>query len=362
MIERIFWKNKCVLVTGHTGFKGSWLTSILLNLKANVIGYSLELDNSNYLYKSLKNYISKDVKNYFGDILDKKLLNKVIKENQPDVIFHLAAQSLVKKSYAEPIATWETNLIGSLNLLEAARNLSKECSLVMITTDKVYKNNEWEYSYRENDILGGNDPYSSSKAATEIAISSWRKSFCSKETLNNLYIATARSGNVIGGGDWAEDRIVPDCIRALKNQNKIVIRNPNSRRPWQHVLEPLMGYLLLAEKLYTKAEKFQQSFNFGPKIESNKTVLELVDKILEFWTGEYQIYHNLNNLKECKLLNINSEKSYQFLGWQSIWDFSLSVEKTVNWYKDNANKEEIVYERIIDDFEDYINFFNKNIG
>ena len=359
MIEKNFWNNKNVLVTGHTGFKGSWLTSILLHLKANVIGYSLDLDDSNYLFRSLNNYFPIEIKNYFYDILNKDLLNKVIYENQPDIIFHLAAQPLVKKSYEEPVYTWETNLIGTLNLLEALRNLSKECSVVLITTDKVYLNNEWEYSYRENDILGGFDPYSASKAATEIAISSWRKSFCSKDSLNNLYIASARAGNVIGGGDWAENRIVPDCVRALKNKNKIIIRNPNSKRPWQHVLEPLIGYLVLAEKLSTKSENFQQAFNFGPKIENNKNVLELVKKILEFWNGEYQISQNSDDFKESKLLQINSDKSYQFLGWESIWDFSLSVEKTVKWYKDVENKEEIVYERIIEDFENYISSFNK---
>ena len=259
----------------------------------------------------------------------------------------MAAQPIVRKSYKDPIKTWETNLIGSLNLLNSLKNLKNKCATVLITTDKVYKNKEWVYGYRENDELGGSDPYSASKAAMEILVDSFRSSFCGKNIYQSkdLYLATARAGNVIGGGDWSEDRIIPDVVKALINKKSVEIRNPNSTRPWQHVLEPLSGYLFLAKRLYTYHEgtnllnPFASAFNFGPSNASNKTVLELVKKILNFWEGEFKIVENNLNPDEAKLLNLISDKALHQLNWHPIWSFDKTIYHTINWYYKVKNGE-----------------------
>ena len=255
----IFWKDKKVLITGHNGFKGSWLTTWLLSLGANIFGYSLDIEK-NSLYENL-NFELQNEKT-FGSILNKegninefKNICSFVNEVKPDIVFHLAAQPLVKESYKDPLRTWNTNVIGTLNLLESLKQLSKKCAVVLITTDKVYKNKEWIYGYREIDELGGKDPYSASKAAMELAINSWISSFCGNKNYqtDKLEIASARSGNVIGGGDFSKDRIVPDLVKSIFNKDSLLIRNPNARRPWLHVLEPLSGYLVLAERLYKKS-------------------------------------------------------------------------------------------------------------
>ena len=257
--------------------------------------------------------------------------------------------------------TWETNVIGSINLLESLKSLKNICSAVLITTDKVYKNKEWVYGYRENDELGGYDPYSASKAAMEIAVESYRSSYCGSDAYqtNNLLFATARAGNVIGGGDWSEDRIVPDIVKAIQNKEPIKLRNPASTRPWQHVLDPLFGYMLLARNLYefkinSRANKnpFATAFNFGPDYLSNKSVEELVKKMTSIWEGEYIINQNASKYYESSKLNLISEKAFKFLNWRSKWDFNQSIQKTINWYK-NVFKGDSPLDSCVRDILDY---------
>ena len=355
MINDEFWKNKKVLVTGHTGFKGSWLTLWLINLGAKVYGYGLEPNHPSDLFNLLNKNLKDKLNSKISNILDKENFHNYIKGIQPDIIFHLAAQPLVIESYKEPIKTWETNVIGTLNLLEAAKNNLKKCGIVCITTDKVYENKEWVHGYRENDILGGNDPYSASKAASEIAISSWRKSFCGegKKQIKNLYIASARAGNVIGGGDWANFRLLPDCIRSLMKDEEIILRNPQSTRPWQHVLEPLGGYLILAEKLMSGKKIYQNSFNFGPYIESNKSVLSFVKEVFKSWPGEYKIEKNILDYKESNLLYLNIEKSRLCLNWSPMWDFKETIYKSVSWYKNVYCNKKSAYDCCLEDLSEY---------
>lgn len=349
-----FWEGKKVLVTGHSGFKGSWLLSWLVKLGANVKGISLKPENKINLFNQIESSLNNKFINVFGNILDKNLINYEVKDFQPDILIHLAAQPLVRESYINPVLTWETNVIGSLNLLESIKDLSQKCAAVMITTDKVYKNKEWIHGYRENDELGGYDPYSSSKAACEMAISSWRNSFVGK--LNHqtpfLKIATARAGNVIGGGDWAIDRILPDCIRAIRNKQVIKVRNPLAKRPWQHVLEPLLGYLFLAEDLYQEGDRFCEEFNFGPYINSNKTVQELVEEIIKIWPGEWETPFQDSTFHEAKLLHLQIEKAQQTLEWLPKWDFEKTIKYTVDWYKAFNNGED-PYDLILKNIVEY---------
>ncbi len=362
MIKKTFWKNKRVLITGHTGFKGSWLSLWLNKLGAEVFGISLEPDSKPCLFSqaSVGSLISES---HLIDICNLEELRDVIFRIKPEIVFHLAAQPLVIKSYHDPIETWRTNVIGSLNLLESLRDLRNVCSIVMVTTDKVYENREWDFGYRENDKLGGKDPYSASKAACEIAISSWRSSFCGSKPNQNpfLAIATARSGNVIGGGDWAQNRIVPDVIRSIQEKKIIKIRNPYSTRPWQHVLEPLSGYLLLAEKLtYAQIDKknnsinrFTDSFNFGPEIESNKSVLSLIKTIFKEWPGEWADISDPMSIHEANRLHLNIDKVFYNLYWEPRWSFSISVSRTINWYKNVYYKSTDALSACLNDIEEY---------
>ncbi len=341
-MNKDFWLNKKVLITGHTGFKGSWLLVWLNMLGADVYGLSLSTLPGKSLFTEItkKNTLSKD---FFIDIRNIEKLKISINEINPDIVFHLAAQPLVRDSYKNPLETWSTNLMGSLNVLESLSVINNHCAVIMVTTDKVYKNMEWEYGYRENDQLGGYDPYSASKAATEIALSSWRDSFCGFDKKgSNLLIASARSGNVIGGGDWAKDRIFPDVIRSLENGNEIFIRNPKSKRPWQHVLDPLAGYILLAEKLYKSNNSlskdsdniFTSAFNFGPNISSNKTVNFLVNEIIKHWPGNIKKNnHDFNQFHEAEKLHLQVDKAFSLLNWKPIWQLETSVKRTVEWYK-----------------------------
>ena len=341
LIHPEFWRGRKVLITGHTGFKGSWLALWLSEMGAKITGIGLNPDTSNNLYTQIQ-LDQRLENNFIVDIRDAQSVKNIIKRCKPEAAFHLAAQPLVRESYQNPIGTWETNVIGSLNILEGLKSLEHFCSAIMITTDKVYKNKEWIYGYRENDELGGYDPYSASKAAAEIGIESWRNSFCGnkKHQAQNLAIATARSGNVIGGGDYAAERIIPDTIRSIIARKKICIRNPKATRPWQHVLEPLSGYLCLSEKLTNEGYKdnkqgnrFCTAFNFGPSIGNNKTVQELVEESLRHWPGEYELKNNAHDPHEANLLHLQIDKAINLLGWQPKLDFKETVRKTIIWYK-----------------------------
>jgi CDP-glucose 4,6-dehydratase len=327
-----FWGDRRVLLTGHTGFKGSWLALWLLELGAKVTGLALPPDTDPSLFTQLE--LDRRLDHRVGDIREASGLAELVAETRPEVVLHLAAQPLVRRSYAEPVATWSTNVMGTIHLLEALRRLDEPCTAVLITTDKVYRNNEWLYGYRENDPLGGHDPYSSSKAAAEIAIASWRASFCGPlpHQTPHLRIASARAGNVIGGGDWAADRIVPDAMRALGRGEPIGVRNPAATRPWQHVLEPLGGYLRLAEHLSADAS-LADAFNFGPQLEANRSVRELVEAALRHWPGKWVDESDPKAPHEASLLNLVIDKAHHQLGWAPRWDFGTTVERTVSWYR-----------------------------
>jgi CDP-glucose 4,6-dehydratase len=345
-----FWRGKRVLLTGHTGFKGSWLALWLLELGADLTGLALPPEPGPNLFDQLA--LADRMDHRIGDIRNGALLRHLVAERQPQVVLHLAAQPLVRRSYAEPLATWETNVTGTLHLLEAMRPLAHPCTAVLITTDKVYHNREWLYGYREIDPLGGHDPYSSSKAAAEIAIASWRTSFCGNlpHQTPHLRLASARAGNVIGGGDWAADRIVPDAMRALAAGQPIAVRNPSATRPWQHVLEPLGGYLLLAERLSADAS-LAEAFNFGPELEANRSVRELVEEALLHWPGSWDDQSDPSDPHEASLLHLVIDKAHHQLGWAPRWRFATTLERTVNWYRRVERGESTALESCLADLE-----------
>ncbi len=337
MANPAFWSGKRVLLTGHTGFKGSWLLLWLQELGAQVWTFALEPEPAPNLFRDLARSCppGEEWHHAIGDLADLNSLKVVVDQAQPDVVLHLAAQPLVRRSYLDPLGTWATNVLGSLHLLEALKPLQHCCSVVMVTTDKVYENQEWPYGYREPDRLGGHDPYSASKAGAEIAISSWRSSFCgfAPHQTPHLRIATARAGNVIGGGDWASDRIVPDAMRSLSRGQQIPVRNPAATRPWQHVIEPLAGYLRLAEALASNPSPPCEAFNFGPHLDSNRSVGDLVATILECWPGEWLDQSDPNAPHEAHLLHLQIDKAHHRLGWQPRWDYATTVSRTVSWYR-----------------------------
>jgi len=324
------YQNKRVLITGHTGFKGTWMTFLLKEMGAEVCGFSLapETTPSHFDLINLKN----DIRHVLGDIRDASALNKVMQDFQPEFVFHLAAQALVKESYAEPVSTFDTNIMGSINLLEAVRQCNSVRSLVYITSDKCYENVEWIWGYRENDQLGGHDPYSASKGAAEVVFSAYARSFFSQR--EGLGAATTRAGNVIGGGDWAADRIIPDCIRAIESGAPIKLRNPHATRPWQHVLEPINGYLTLGEKLYNDPENFKGSWNFGPSISQIRTVEEVASSIIQhIGAGKIEVVSSDRKHHEANLLQLNCDKARQLLGWSPMWDVEKTLSMTAEWYK-----------------------------
>ena len=335
--DSVFWAGRRVLITGHTGFKGSWLLLWLQQLGAEVWTYALEPQQLPNLFCQLSQACppGETWHHQIGDLSDLDALAELVQRVQPDVVLHLAAQPLVRRSYEDPLGTWSTNVIGSLHLLEALKPLQKDCAVVMVTTDKVYENREWSYGYREVDRLGGHDPYSASKAGTEIAIASWRSSFCGlgSHQTPHLNIATARAGNVIGGGDWADDRIVPDAMRSLAKGEPIPVRNSRATRPWQHVIEPLAGYLRLAEVLAKDPHPPCEAFNFGPSLASNRTVGDLVAIILENWPGEWLDQSDPTAPHEANLLHLQIDKANHRLGWQPRWDYATTVARTVGWYR-----------------------------
>lgn len=319
--------GKRVLVTGHTGFKGAWLTEWLLSLGAIVTGYSLPSPTEPALFEQLE--LAGRIRNHTGDIRDAASWRKVVAGAEPDFVFHLAAQPLVRSSYADPVGTFETNVMGTVQVLDGLRNRSKACSVVCVTTDKCYENREWLYGYREEDPLGGFDPYSASKAAAEIAIASYRRSFFGDHPVR---IASARAGNVIGGGDWALDRIVPDSVRALAAGRPVPVRNRHATRPWQHVLEPLSGYLWLGAQLSQDA-KLATAFNFGPSHDANRTVAELVTEFLRHWPGTWLDQTQADAPHEAGRLQLSTDKANALLGWSPTWKFNEAVEATAHWYR-----------------------------
>ncbi|GAB5436934.1 CDP-glucose 4,6-dehydratase [Falsiruegeria mediterranea] len=321
-----FWAGKRVLVTGHTGFKGSWLSLWLHDLGAQVFGLALEPDTTPALFEQLS--LADKLDHRIGDIRDAKLVRDRVAEARPDVVFHLAAQPLVLASYDDPVANWDSNVMGTVHVLDALRQLDDPCAAVMITTDKVYENREWLHPYREGDRLGGHDPYSASKSACEIAIASYRKSFF---TDHPVQVVSARAGNVIGGGDWAADRILPDIVRALSAGQPIPVRNPHARRPWQHLLEPLAGYMRLAERM-SAAEQVADAYNFGPETHDVKAVGDLVQGALALWPGEWLDQSDPNARHEASLLSLGIEQARVDLAYAPRWDFACGLAKSVEWY------------------------------
>ncbi|MFN8575923.1 MAG: CDP-glucose 4,6-dehydratase [Candidatus Sericytochromatia bacterium] len=350
------YKGKKVLLTGHTGFKGSWVAQWLLELGADVCGYSLNPPTEINLFDKLN--ISNEINHNISDIRDYDSLIKVFKEFKPDIVFHLAAQPLVRESYITPIDTFQTNVIGTANVLEAIRYCDSVKAGVIITTDKCYENKEWVYGYRENDPMGGHDPYSASKGCAELVTSSYRNSFFNVDKFgdsHNVTIASTRAGNVIGGGDWAVDRLVPDCIRALTKNETIIIRNPISTRPWQHVLEPLSGYLWLGAKMLEDGKKYSEAWNFGPNDEDVLTVEELVKNVIKYWgNGEYKIvsdkiYH------EANLLKLDISKAFFKLNWKPVYKANNAIKKSIEWYKNYYQGSQDIKSLTIKQINEYIN-------
>lgn len=333
-----FYKGRSVLITGHTGFKGSWLALWLYRLGANVFGLSLPPNTSPSHFDLIG---LKDMVHHIeGDIRDFTCVQNAFNTAKPDIVFHLAAQALVRDSYDDPKMTFDTNIGGTVNVLEAVRHSSTVKAVVVVTSDKCYENREWVWGYRENDPLGGHDPYSASKGAAEIVSAAYRHSYFDKKGQGpNLGLATVRAGNVIGGGDWAKDRIIPDCVRALSNKQPIIIRNPNATRPWQHVLDPLHGYLLLATRLRKNPHKFSGAWNFGPKVSDQTTVEELAKRFISAWgSGTIKTPPiDKNEPHEAHLLHLSTDKAISELGWQPILNSSYSIDWTVDWYKNWHN-------------------------
>ncbi len=353
MLEKF--KNKKIIITGHTGFKGSWLTLWLYLLGAKITGISLSKHTNPSHYELLK--IKNNIKDIRMDITNYEKLNKIIKKTKPDYFFHLAAQALVKKSFSNPLETIKTNIIGTANILESLKNLENDCAALIITSDKCYKNKELIRGYKENDEFGGDDPYSGSKASAEIIFHSYFDSFFQK---SRVKIASARAGNVIGGGDWSENRIIPDCIRAWSNSKILNIRNPHSTRPWQHVLEPISGYLNLALILKKNSKFNGSSFNFGPNRQENQSVLNVVEKMSKYWKNpKWKVFKQKNQYqKETNLLQLNCRKARDQLKWRSNLNFNQTVKFTSEWYNFyNNNKKS--YEISVKQIKDYTNLAKK---
>lgn len=324
------YKNKTVIVTGHTGFKGSWLSLWLVMMGARVVGISKDIPSKPSHFEVIN--LKKKIEHINSDICNYKKLSSLFKKYKPDFVFHLAAQSLVKKSYLDPLKTWNTNTIGTLNVLESLKLIKKKTFVVIITSDKSYKNVEISRGYREEDLLGGKDPYSASKGAAEFVIQSYINSFFSHKK-NNTFIAVARAGNVIGGGDWSEDRIIPDCAKSYSKNQMVIIRNPMSTRPWQHVLDVIYGYLTLGSKLYKNKNLHGETFNFGPGKQANYKVIYLLEEFKKYWPNfKWKIKGNKNNFFEAKLLKLNSEKAKNKLNWKSKLGIKETSKMVAEWY------------------------------
>ena len=345
-----FWNNKRVLVTGHTGFKGSWLTLWLKKMGAQITGISLSPNTDPSLFDLAS--VNEDMDSHISDIRNLSELKAILLDSKPEIVFHLAAQPLVRDSYLDPLNTYSTNIMGTINLLESLRSIATAKVVVMITTDKVYKNYEWPYSYREIDILGGHDPYSASKSASEIVISSYRNAFMGKE---NIALSSARAGNVIGGGDWSKDRLIPDLIRAWESEAALTLRNPNSTRPWQHVLEPIYGYLVLATKTWDDP-KLSGAYNFGPNPDEVATVEKIIGLARHsYGKGEIEYDTDENQPHEAGWLSLDNSKSKQVLGVTPKMSLDESIEKTITWYRsleNGMNAKDLCMSNILD-YEKY---------
>ncbi len=329
-VSTAFWKGKKVFLTGHTGFKGSWLSLWLQNMGASVKGYSLKPNTKPALYNEAN--VADDMESEIGDIRNLDQITKSIVKFSPDVLIHMAAQPLVRLSYQEPVNTYSTNVLGTVNVLESARKCSNLKAIVSVTTDKCYENKEWEWGYRENEPMGGHDPYSSSKGCAELVTSAYRRSFFSSNDGPSL--ASARAGNVIGGGDWSEDRLVPDILRSIEKSEPLLIRNPRSTRPWQHVLEPLSAYLVLAQELFLNGDKFAEAWNFGPKDEDCKTVGWVADKMTKSWgINLSQTIDKSNNPHEAGFLKLDCSKAAKRLNWQPQFNIKKTIDLLIEWHK-----------------------------
>lgn len=348
VLEGLFggiYKNKVCLVTGHTGFKGSWLTHWLVQMGARVVGYSLEPDQDTNHHELLDTTYTSII----GDIRDYKNLSKVFEEHKPDIVFHLAAQALVKYSYENPIETFTTNVTGTVNVLEASRRCHSVKAIVNVTSDKCYDNKEWIWGYRENDPMGGYDPYSASKGCAELITSSYQRSYFNEE---NTLLASARAGNVVGGGDWAQDRLIPDIVRATINDTQVKIRNPLATRPWQHVLEPLSGYLMLGWRLLEGNHSFAEGWNFGPEMDNNVSVNEIVCLVESLWDKvSYEINQNTQDHHEANLLMLDCSMANKLLKWVPLWDLNQTITKTINWYKEFYENQKL---NTHENLEDYV--------
>ncbi|MFA7172454.1 MAG: CDP-glucose 4,6-dehydratase [Kiritimatiellia bacterium] len=350
--------GKRVLVTGHTGFKGSWLSLWLQHLGADVCGYALESSASPFSHWDL---LKLDMRSEIDDIRNLEKLKKVIAEFQPEIVFHLAAQSLVRRSYADPLETYTTNVIGTLNLFEACRRTDSVRAIVNITSDKCYENQEWHWGYRESDPMGGYDMYSSSKGCSELLTASYRNSYFNPSdfsTKHQTLLASCRAGNVIGGGDWAEDRLVPDLVRAVADGRSVHIRNPNSTRPWQHVLEPLSGNLLVGQKLSEGCVESATGWNFGPAKNRAVTVREVAEQFRRYWRDVELEFTTLNNLPhEANLLQLDCSRANALLGWDAVWDYNVTFDKTISWYRDFYEHKQV---NTAADLKTYLDAFNSS--
>ncbi|MBT7624637.1 MAG: CDP-glucose 4,6-dehydratase [Flavobacteriaceae bacterium] len=350
-------KNKKVLITGHTGFKGSWLSAWLIKIGADVIGVSKDIPTNPSLFESLE--LEKKIKHYQFDLISLEKIRDVIKQEEPDYIFHLAAQALVSVSYENPLETIMSNTIGTTNLLESLRDYNKDLVIVLVTSDKSYDNVEWPWGYKETDKLGGKDIYSGSKAATEIIFRSFFESFLIKK--KNIRIGVARAGNVIGGGDWAKDRIIPDCLRSWSKGESVNIRSPKATRPWQHVLEPLSGYLLLAIKLKENLKINGEAFNFGPTADLNKPVLSLIQDLYKSWQSKESEYYKITGglaFNEAQLLKLNCDKAQFYLNWAPSLNYKNTIDLVGQWYSCFYNNKN----SILSETFDQISFFEKKIN
>lgn len=338
LVDPSFWKGKKVYLTGHTGFKGSWLSLWLQSMGAVVKGFSLDVNTKPALY--LMANVADEMESEIGDIRNLNQITESMVSFNPDILIHMAAQPLVRLSYLDPVNTYTTNVIGTVNVLEAARNCHDLKAIVSVTSDKCYENMEWEWGYRENESMGGHDPYSSSKGCSELVISAYRRSFFSSKQSASL--ASARAGNVVAGGDWAEDRLIPDILRALEKSEPVVIRNPLSRRPWQHVLEPLSGYLVLSQALFLKGDEFAGGWNFGPKDEDCKPVNWILNQMINKW-GNNASWNldNSSNPHEAVFLKLDCSKASNRLKWNPKWNLHKTLESIVDWHKHFINGRDI---------------------
>ena len=352
-IDRGFWNGKRVFLTGHTGFKGSWLSLWLFSLGANVRGYSLNPLTQPSLFSEAK--IDSIAESHIGDIRDQDTLQESMVSFKPDILIHMAAQPLVRYSYDEPIETYEVNVIGTAKVLEVARGCSNLKAIINITTDKCYENDGRTKGFKENDPMGGYDPYSSSKGCAELVTSSYRRSFLQDQGIG---LASVRAGNVIGGGDWADDRLIPDILKSFENGSSVIVRNPLATRPWQHVLEPLSGYLVLAQKLYQNPKEYAEGWNFGPNEQDVKPVEWILDKMVSKWPNSSWELDKGSSPHEADFLKLDISKAKFKLGWNPLWSLSDTLEKIVNWHQAWLNEEDM-QTVCLEEIEEYTKDMNK---